>query len=123
MAQQILPGSIPAIQEFEVSVRQGGACTIVAIHGELCLSTAAALAERVAEASNGRSEQLVLDLREVTFMDSTGIRELLDAEAVAIAAGQRFAIVLEGGQPERVLELVGMTGRPARMPAEDLPDA
>jgi len=123
MAQQIVPGSIPAIQEFEVSVTHGGACTIVAIQGELCLATVPALAERVAEASGGRFEQLVLDLRKVTFIDSTGIRQLLEAEAAAKAAGQGFAIVLEGGQPERVLELVGMTGRPARMRAEDLPDA
>ncbi len=47
----------------------------------------------------------MLDLRELTFMESSGLQLLLRAAADARQNGHRLAIVGVGGMPRRLLEL------------------
>ena len=55
-----------------------------------------------------RRGQLVLDLSRVTFIDSTGIRLLLQAREHARRCGAEFGIVPGPADVTRVLELVGL---------------
>ncbi|HEV7774196.1 MAG TPA: STAS domain-containing protein [Conexibacter sp.] len=48
---------------------------------------------------------IVLDLRQLTFMDSTGLRLLLRLDAESRSDGFRFAIVDGEGPVRRLLEL------------------
>jgi anti-sigma B factor antagonist len=49
---------------------------------------------------------LVIDLRELTFMDSAGLQELFQARRRAAAADRRLVLV-KGSEPiDRVLEIV-----------------
>jgi anti-sigma B factor antagonist len=49
---------------------------------------------------------LVVDLRGLTFMDSTGLHELFEARRRASAEGRRLVLV-KGSEPiDRVLEIV-----------------
>ena len=52
--------------------------------------------------------RLVLDLSEVTFMDSTGIRLILQASERARVHGAGFVVVRPPANVMRVLELVGL---------------
>ena len=61
-----------------------------------------------------------MDLREVSFLDSSGVRLLLSAEARSAQADRTFAIVLGEGQPARTLELMGLVDRPRRLATHDL---
>jgi anti-sigma B factor antagonist len=53
-------------------------------------------------------DQLVLDLSELTFMDSTGIRLIFQARQHAEMHGAGFAVVRPPEHVLRVLELVGL---------------
>jgi anti-sigma B factor antagonist len=62
--------------DFDLTVtRQEGACR-VALRGELDLGSAPQLERALAAAGDG---EVLLDLRGLTFMDSTGVRVLLEA--------------------------------------------
>jgi anti-anti-sigma factor len=62
--------------DFDLTVtHQDGACR-VALRGELDLGSAPQLEFAVARAGDG---DVLLDLRGLTFMDSTGVRALLEA--------------------------------------------
>ena len=51
---------------------------------------------------------LIVDLRELRFMDSTGLHALVKANKRAGEAGQRFAVVKGGAQIQRLLSLTGV---------------
>lgn len=64
---------------FHVSVTREGSMARIVVSGELDIATAPALLEHVRGAAEGASS-LVLDLRAVTFIDSTGLRALLTTD-------------------------------------------
>jgi anti-sigma B factor antagonist len=83
----------------------------VAVAGELDLAEAAEAEKAVQDALHRPSRGLVVDLRRVTFLGSTGIRVLLDAQAAALGAGRRFRVVQGDGAARRLIELLGLTER------------
>ncbi len=60
----------------------------------------------------------MLDLRELTFMDSTGLRALAQANINAARAGTALSIWRGSRQIERVLEISGLG---ALLPLVDAP--
>jgi anti-sigma B factor antagonist len=52
---------------------------------------------------------VVIDLRQLTFLDSTGIAALVEADSYARRDGWNLAIVKGPPQVQRVLELCGLT--------------
>ncbi len=79
-----------------------GPATVVAVAGELDLAGASALEQEL-----GRAEgPVVLDLRGLVFMDSSGLRSIAMAAQRAEAAGRSFALV-EG--PEEVMRVFDIT--------------
>jgi anti-sigma B factor antagonist len=111
----------PAIPDFRIEAHPHRELVVVEVSGELCLATASRVHERIQELVASGFAHVVLDLRKVAFMDSTGVRLLVEAEAMASADGFRFAIMIDKGQPSRVLDLVGMPDRPRRVGPGDLP--
>jgi anti-anti-sigma factor len=61
--------------DFDLTVAREAGVSRVTLRGELDLGTAARLEQALAEADG----DVLLDLRELTFMDSTGVRVLLEA--------------------------------------------
>jgi anti-anti-sigma factor len=53
------------------------------------------------------AELVILDLRQIEFMDSTGLRVVLSAHQRAHETGRRFALVRGADQVERVLTVTG----------------
>ena len=84
---------------------------VVALEGEIDLSSAPDAERRIAEAEAGEPARIVIDLREVTFMDSSGLRVLLTAHRRADERGGGFALVRGPGAIERLLEVTGLSGR------------
>jgi anti-anti-sigma factor len=76
------------------------------LDGELDLVTAPWLARRLQKIEAGKPPVLVIDLRDLTFMDSSGLRELFSAQRRARAEGRRLALVKGSGPIDRVLEMV-----------------
>jgi anti-anti-sigma factor len=81
---------------------------LLAPSGDLDFATAAEAHKRLLGLRLEPGGELVLDLRAVTFMDSTGIRLLLQANEYALRHGATLVLV-RGPEPVmRVLRLVGL---------------
>lgn len=91
------------------SVRSG-ATAIIALHGELDIFAQPALAAQVDEALSTRPALLAIDLRELSFMDSSGIHVMITAARRCHELGQRFLLIRGGRQIERVLAASGLEG-------------
>jgi anti-sigma B factor antagonist len=76
--------------------------------GELDLDTAPRLEETLATLRAEGRPRLVLDLRKLTFMDSTGLRLVIRWDGVARKEGFAFAIVPGPDVVQRVIRLTGM---------------
>jgi anti-anti-sigma factor len=94
--------------DFSVDQQDQGGAAVVTVSGELDLRTSPQLEERLTAAFDAGAELVILDLRQVEFMDSTGLRVLLSAHQRAHEAGRRFALVRGADQVERVLTLTGV---------------
>ena len=80
---------------FAVSVERHGRRTTVAVRGELDVATAPAL-ERVLVDHARRGGPVVLDLRELSFIDASGLGLLLRTNAHARRDGMALQLVLTG---------------------------
>ncbi|MEY2420593.1 MAG: anti-sigma factor antagonist [Acidimicrobiaceae bacterium] len=96
-------------ESFSVRVDRGDAVTTVTLTGEIDLTTRAAIDEAVAEAlAEPRAPRLVVDLRAVTFIDSSGLSAAIVVPARAAEdAGLDFK-VMSGPGATRALEVSGL---------------
>jgi anti-anti-sigma factor len=79
------------------------------IAGEIDAHSAPALAAAFSELPD--AAQIVADFREVSFMDSSGLRVLVDAAMLATNAGKTFAISHPQAAIKRVVEISGLSGQ------------
>jgi anti-anti-sigma factor len=90
-----------------VSERDANAVVIV-LDGELDLATAAPVREALISALGFDSKRIVVDMRRVGFLDSTGIHALVQMQERCAEEARSFQVVLAEGHVRRVLELSGM---------------
>jgi anti-sigma B factor antagonist len=76
--------------------------------GELDLDTAPRLEQELKATREAGARRVVLDLRELTFMDSTGLRLVIQWDRAAREEGFEFAIVPGPEVIQRVFRLTGM---------------
>jgi anti-sigma B factor antagonist len=76
--------------------------------GELDLSTAPQLEEAIAEVMDPSTEEIVVDLSGLSFMDSSGLRVLLAADSDTKASGKRLRIARGPEAVDRVFRLTGL---------------
>jgi anti-anti-sigma factor len=88
------------------SVTEGDRLT-VRVAGDIDLSTADKLGEALEDAV-GRSREVRVDLAEVTFLDSTGIRALVQGYRAAQGRGSQFYVVGAQQWVAKVLEVTGV---------------
>jgi anti-sigma B factor antagonist len=81
------------------------------LSGELDLTSAGILETSIAEICADGASEVVLDMSELRFMDSTGLRSLLVSQEVCTVNDCSFSIGSLTPQVERLLELSGMEGR------------
>ena len=96
------------VPSFELRVVRSDSRMHIAPSGELDIATAPQLEQAISEATSEPVAELVLDLRALTFMDSTGLRTLAQANAKAVQAGTALSIWRGPRQIERVLEISGL---------------
>ncbi|MBA2337973.1 MAG: STAS domain-containing protein [Acidimicrobiia bacterium] len=89
----------------EVSRREPWA--VVTARGEIDLATVPDVEQGLAEAIDSGGD-VILDLSEVGFMDSTGLRAILAAEKRLAADGHRLALVVTDGPVHRLLEVTAL---------------
>jgi anti-anti-sigma factor len=96
------------IPSFDLRVVRNGRSTRIAPCGELDIATTPELEQALADATADAATEIVLDLRELTFMDSSGLRALAQANTRAGESGVELSIWRGPRQIERVLEISGL---------------
>jgi anti-anti-sigma factor len=96
-------------QLANVSFERVGQVAVAAISGEVDMSNAASVRRRVEEAVTPDDVALILDLSELSFIDSAGLHSVFELGAVLEERRQRlFVCADEGGQVDRTIGIVGM---------------
>jgi anti-sigma B factor antagonist len=80
---------------------------LLVLHGELDIATAPELVE-ILHRMRRQNHAVVLDLAEITFMDSTGLTTLMDAHLAAEGNGWSFEIRRASPAVRRVFDLAGV---------------
>jgi anti-sigma B factor antagonist len=81
---------------------------VVRTFGELDLASAKALEKEIRSAFASDAEAVLLDLGEVSFIDSTGLAVLLAAATVSRSNGERLRLVRISPTVQRALEVSGL---------------
>ena len=76
--------------------------------GELDIATVGQLAAQLTELRDAGFKCLVLDLRRLEFMDSSGLHLILDADAHARTNGHDFSVIPGPPVIQRLFELSGV---------------
>jgi len=79
----------------------------IAVGGELDMASAPALAGSLEGAELGGTHAIILDLRDTTFIDSSGLRAILKASERATSNGHQLAIVGVNPSARQLFELTG----------------
>jgi anti-sigma B factor antagonist len=94
-------------QQFTAQVNSRNGVASIALRGELDLATVPDLEGHLAPFESNGVSAIMLDLRELTFIDSVALQSLVRARERAETNGQR--LILVGARPtaRRLLELTG----------------
>jgi anti-sigma B factor antagonist len=80
----------------------------VRVSGELTLATTNSFREELVHVENSAPAVLVIDLRQLRFVDSTALAELVSAHQRARREGRRLVLVTAEGPIERLLGITGL---------------
>ena len=96
----------PLEPEFEVDITEETRGTVVTVSGELDVASSQVLEQELARLRTDAT--VVVDLRALTFIDSTGLGVLVRAHQLAKERSARFGLIRGNGQVDRLLTLTGL---------------
>jgi anti-anti-sigma factor len=113
---------LAASSNFEVRIEHSGSALVVAPQGEIDLATVDRVREAV-EREHRPGDMLVVDLRNVRFLDTSGLRLVLSLSERAGAEGFSLRLVRGPSAVQRVFEVSGLAPRLPFVddPAQDPP--
>jgi anti-sigma B factor antagonist len=88
-------------------VLPGRSVTTIALSGELDMGTVTILEEHLVRAESEGATAILIDLRELTFMDSTGLHAFLAARNRAEMTGRQLLLIGAKAPVRRVFEITG----------------
>jgi anti-sigma B factor antagonist len=94
---------------LRVVVRADHDKVTVVLGGEFDLNAASHFSSRIDEVVANGTANAVIDLADVTFIDSTGIAGLVEFHHCLDASGRRLRVVNVGVQPAVVFDLTGLS--------------
>ncbi len=97
-----------SIPSFDLEVIRSGAAARILVSGELDIATVPTLEEAIQSVTAEPGTDLVVDLRAVTFMDSTGLRLLLQTHARSDGGAFGLSIVRGPTQLDRLFTISGV---------------
>jgi anti-anti-sigma factor len=92
---------------FEIDVQGRESSVLVRLSGEIDLAAVEAIETELLPLED-RFPTVILDLRRVTFLDSTGLRAIVSADARARKNGAELKIVRGPEQVQKILYLAGL---------------
>lgn len=101
-ASDELPYGLP------LAVTVEGDSLVVYLRGEIDISNAEGLPATLLAAADGSDTSVVIDIAEVTFLDSSGLRAILMCEATLSREDIRLKVRNPSEQSRRVFEISGL---------------
>jgi anti-sigma B factor antagonist len=95
-------------EEIVTTLDQRGRSTTVALHGEIDVLTVDQVRMALATALAAHPHELVIDLTDLTFIDSTGLGALITGFQRARDAGARFRLAHPTPAVRQILVLSGL---------------
>jgi anti-sigma B factor antagonist len=92
-----------------VDVSFGPDRVVLALHGELDLLGAPLLEEQIEKVEADTPATVVLDLQELQFVDSAGLRVILAAHERSRRQGKQFALTRGSEQVQRLFAIAGVS--------------
>jgi anti-sigma B factor antagonist len=97
-----------ASEQLRIEMRRDSGRAIFALSGELDMASAEILQQALAADDLQSEPMIVLDLQQLDFIDSTGLRSILAALEQCRERGQEFAITPGSQQVQRLLRITGV---------------
>ena len=95
--------------DFQVDSQTMGRAVVLALSGELDLLSSPVLEQALERVCESDAELILVDLRRLEFMDSTGLHRLIAGQQRTIESGRRFGVVRGGAeQVQRLFDLTGV---------------
>jgi len=101
---------VAAPGNFDVAIHRDGSALVVAPHGEIDLATVG-LVRQAVEREQHWGDDVVLDLRGVDFLDTSGLRYVLEVNECAARDGFTLHVVRGPRAVQRVFEVAGVESR------------
>jgi anti-anti-sigma factor len=103
----------PSVQDgrLRIDVRHVGTTTTIRLTGEWDLAAREATSQAINRELDRRPEAVVLDLSQLSFIDSSGIHVLLDLNRCAQQMNVRLLIVPGPSAVQRIFELCALADR------------
>ena len=95
---------------LQVTEEAIGGAHLIATAGEIDHATSRLLADALRRATVAGEGNVVLDLSEVSFIDSAGISALLNGLRRLTRQRRKLIVVCPPGRPRRVFEILGLVG-------------
>ena len=99
----------PHPPQYEVEVVTNGSASIVRVSGEFDMSAAQDVRDQLSSVLPGDAVALVLDLRETTFIDSSGLGVIVQLCNQSREDGIDFSVLPADGPVRELLDLTGLT--------------
>ena len=106
-------GKIPLVtadKHLQIDLRSEQDRVVLALHGELDLVGAPLLQGQIDSEAVKQAPMVVLDLEDLQFIDSSGLRVILSAHERARERDQAFALTRGSQQVQRLLSIAGVSG-------------
>jgi anti-anti-sigma factor len=95
------------VEQFAMDYQHRDGHVVVRVSGELDAATAPRLLEGLTARADASVRRVELDVAGVGFIDSTGLRALLESRERALAAGTRFRLANPSAAALRLFHLTG----------------
>jgi anti-sigma B factor antagonist len=98
-------------RSFQIQSHAAGTKRTLVLSGELDMLVAPDVESAVEHLCDKETAELILDLRNLKFIDSTGLRCILTADELCKQSGFSFAVIPGPRQVQAVFELTGLAER------------
>jgi anti-sigma B factor antagonist len=96
------------IEQLRIDVRREPDRVVIVLGGELDMASAPLLQKAIEGAELSENGIVVLDLQDLQFIDSTGLRVILATRKLCGERGQELAVTHSSEQVERLLSVTGV---------------
>ena len=97
-------------KDIEIDIDRNGACSVVHVQGDIDMKTSPEVRAAILDLFDNRGqERVILDLKGVNYIDSSGVASLVEGLQEAKKRNARFILSCLNEAPRHVLDLTRLT--------------